>query len=425
MIRTRFAPSPTGIPHIGNTRTALYNYLFAKHHQGEFVLRIEDTDQKRLVPESLEKIYEILKYVGITWDKGPYVQSKRLKIYHKYAQQLLKSGAAFKDQKTIRLNIPSNQDIAWKDLIQGSISINSDQLHQAVLIKSDGFPTYHFAVVVDDHLMKISHILRGVEWISSTPLHILLYKAFNWAPPKFGHFSIILGPDKSKLSKRHGAKSILDYQAAGYLPDALLTFMSYLGWSYQDNSSLLNLKKLTKLFDLNKVQQQNSIFDKNKLDFFNGLAIRNTPDQKLISLLKTHIPKNCSQSQVKQILPLIKKRLITLSDFKSLSQFFYSSIKLDKKLLFAQSNKSKDQLSIAMQTTIKAYQQVDEKQWLAKHLEATGRALLETTKWSPKDLFMTIRVATTGQTATPPLFDTLEVLGKEKTIKRLTHASTI
>ena len=476
MVRVRFAPSPTGIPHIGNTRTALYNYLFAKKNQGKFILRIEDTDRDRLVPESLSKILEILKFVGINWDEGPqvggrfgpYVQSKRLKIYQKYAQSLVKKKKAYfcfctvkrleklrkaqqksgkqprydrlclglasqtiaqkinsKTPHVIRLLIPESGLISWHDLIQGKIEFKTETIDDQIILKSDGFPTYHLGVVVDDHLMQVSHVLRGAEWISSTPKQILLYQGLKWPLPHFGHFSVILGPDKAKLSKRHGAKSALDYRDEGYLVEALVSFMVYLGWSYQDNSQLLSLKQLTKYFDLKKVQKANPIFDLSKLNYFNGKAIRTKSNQELLTLLKQFIPHNCSPALAKDIIPLIKDRLVKLSDFAALSAFFYQDIKLDKKLLIKQSKKAPAEIVTSLKSLQATYAQVNEKDWTAKELESLGRKLVSQTGWTPKELFMTLRVALTSEIATPPLFDTMQVLSKKLALKRLNHAQKI
>src|SRR3989344_2221666 len=323
MVRVRFAPSPTGIPHMGNTRTALYNYLWARHNQCNFILRIEDTDQKRFVKGSEAKILEILQFLGLIWDEGPYRQSDRLELYQQYARELVDKGVAYEAEGAIRLRVPPGRDIVWEDLIQGKMTIKTQGMNEPGLLKSDGWPTYHLAVVVDDHLMEISHILRAAEWISSTPKHLLIYEALGWTPPQIGHFSVILGPDKAKLSKRHGAKSILDYRDEGYLPTALLTFMSYLGWSYQDNSQLLTLKDLVKHFDLKSVHKQNPIFDQQKLDYFNAKLIRATSAQTLLKLLKPFIPKDCSSALAKKILPLVHERLVKLSEFQPLTAFFY------------------------------------------------------------------------------------------------------
>jgi len=441
MVRVRFAPSPTGIPHIGNTRTALFNYLFARHNSGKFILRIEDTDQARLVPGSLQKILEILKIVGIHWDEGPYIQSERLAIYQKYAHELVKKGAAYRCYcsperlKTlrghgydrhclglpprklpfvIRLKVPQTGSTGWQDLIQGKIVFKNQLLDDQVLLKSDGFPTYHLAVVVDDHLMEISHILRGSEWISSTPKHILLYHAFGWSIPQIGHFPIILGPDKSKLSKRHGAKSILDYQAEGYLPEALNTFMAYLGWSYRDNSQILSLDELIKLFDIKNLHQTNAIFDLQKLNYFNAKLIRQTPLKTLLQLIKPFLKFKLPEEKLIKIIPLIQERLIKLADINDLIEYFVILPKVDPKALLAESKLSPAE-------TIKYLQAVIQVLEVTKDLETDLHQLQQQLNLSPRQAFMTLRLAVAGRPATPPLFDVLSILGKNEVVKRLTY----
>ena len=446
MVRVRFAPSPTGIPHIGNTRTALFNYLFARHNSGKFILRIEDTDQARLVPGSLQKILEILKIVGIHWDEGPYIQSERLAIYQKYAHELVKKGAAYrcycsperlktlrghgydrhclklstskvessKKHFVIRLKVPQTGSTGWQDLIQGKIVFKNQLLDDQVLLKSDGFPTYHLAVVVDDHLMEISHILRGSEWISSTPKHILLFRAFGWPIPQIGHFPIILGPDKSKLSKRHGAKSILDYQAEGYLPEALNTFMAYLGWSYRDNSQILSLDELIKLFDIKNLHQTNAIFDLQKLNYFNAKLIRQTPLKTLLQLIKPFLKFKLPEEKLIKIIPLIQERLIKLADINDLIEYFVILPKVDPKALLAESKLSPAE-------TIKYLQAVIQVLEVTKDLETDLHQLQQQLNLSPRQAFMTLRLAVAGRPATPPLFDVLSILGKNEVVKRLTY----
>src|SRR3989344_899250 len=227
-IRVRIAPSPTGIPHIGTTRTALFNWLFARANNGKFIVRVEDTDRQRLVEGSLEKILEILEFLGLDWnegpkvggDFGPYIQSERKDLYQKYAKILVEKGMAYEDEGAVRFKVEKGKIWKWDDQVHGEISFKSDVLEDFVILKSDGFPTYHLAVVVDDNAMKISHVLRGDEWISSTPKHLMLYSKLGWKPPVFGHLPLILGPDKSKLSKRHGAQSVLDYRDEGYLAES-------------------------------------------------------------------------------------------------------------------------------------------------------------------------------------------------------------
>jgi len=410
MVKVRFAPSPTGVPHIGNTRTALYNWLFARHHDGKVVLRIEDTDRARLVPGSEDKIMEILQFLGITWDEGPHRQSERLNLYKKYAQELVDKGAAYTDEGAIRLKVAQDREMEWQDLIQGEIKIKTEGMNDPVLLKSDGFPTYHLAVVVDDHEMEITHILRGAEWISSTPKHLLLYEALGWEPPQIGHFSVILGPDKAKLSKRHGAKSVLDYRDEGYLPAALASFMAYLGWSYEDNSKLLTLEELIKYFDLKQVHKQNPIFDQKKLDYFNAMAIRQMSREELGEKLKPFVPADCPQDLVGKIIPLIQERLVRLAEFEGLTEFFYREVKPDPKMMVIEELAEAMRIVEASET------------WQAEALEASFRQIAEEKKWKPGQFFMMLRVAITGRTVTPPLFATMEVLGKNVTLSRLAHA---
>lgn len=456
MIRVRFAPSPTGVPHIGNTRTALYNFLFARHHQGKLILRIEDTDRERLVPESLPKILEILKFVGISWDEGPLVQSQRLKIYQEHAEKLVKAGKAYycfcskerlaklrgkgydgrclklslspneiKAKKfispyVIRLKVPDSGVTAWDDLIQKRIEFKNELIDDQVLLKSDGYPTYHLAVVVDDHLMKISHILRGVEWISSTPKHLLLYQAFGWEIPQIGHFPVILGPDKAKLSKRHGAKSVLDYRDDGYLPEALVTFMAYLGWSYQDNSELLSIERLIDLFDLKHVQSGNPIFDIQKLDYFNAKLIRSLPLPKLIQLIKPFLKIKISNTLMNQILPLIQERLVKLGEINDLVEYFVKQPEIDPKAVLKESKMTAEETTNYLAKVAEAVDQVED--WSVANLETKLHQLQEKLNLKPRPAFMTIRLAITGRPATPPLFDVLRVLGKAEVSKRLTYA---
>jgi glutamyl-tRNA synthetase len=458
MIRVRFAPSPTGIPHIGNTRTALYNYLFARHYGGKLVLRIEDTDRERLVPESLPKILEILKFVGINWDEGPYLQSERLAIYQAHAQKLVELGKAYycfcskerlaklrgrgydrhclklKEKQikanlaagkpyVIRLKIPRQGATGWTDLIQGKIEFKNNLIDDQVLLKSDGYPTYHLAVVVDDHLMKISHILRGVEWISSTPKHLLLYRAFNWPAPQIGHFPVILGPDKAKLSKRHGAKSVLDYRDEGYLPEALVTFMAYLGWSYRDNSELLTMNQLVQRFSLEHLQAGNPVFDLKKLDYFNAKLIRQLPLDNLIQLIKPFLKFKISETLINQIVALIQERLEKLSEINTLVEYFVIRPEIKAAAVLRESKMAAAATSRYLAKVVAALNAVT--RWTVPAIEARLHQLQADLKLRPRPAFMTIRLAVTGRPATPPLFDVLQVLGKTEVIKRLNYAQAL
>lgn len=331
MVRTRIAPSPTGIPHIGNTRTALFDYLWAKHNNGVFILRIEDTDQARKVEGAEEKIEEILNWLGIIPDEK-YVQSQRLDLYKEKTEELIKNGFAKREEGAVRFIVPKGKTLEWTDAVGNrKISFNSNDVENFIILKSDGFPTYHLASVIDDTEMKISHVLRGEEWVSSTPKHLLLYEAFGWQPPVFVHLPVILGSDHQKLSKRHGAKSALDYRNDGYMSDAVNNYMALLGWNPGDNKEIMSMQEMIDLFDLKDVNTASPIFDPKKLDWMNGEYIRKSE----VSTLKSQI---ISQNQkvteiddktLEQLIPLAQTRMTTLNDFYPLVQFLIEHKTLD------------------------------------------------------------------------------------------------
>jgi len=458
--RVRFAPSPTGIPHIGNIRTALFDWLLARQSRGQFIVRIEDTDRKRFNPQSLGKILEILRFLGLDWDEGPeiggpngpYFQSQRLELYRKIAEELVNKGAAYycfcsperlekirKEQRekgeiprydrcclslskkeikekkrggkyVIRLKMPDDRVFSWQDLIQGEIKINSNELDDQVLLKSDGYPTYHLAVVVDDHYMKITHILRGVEWISSTPKHLAIYEALGWPVPQIAHLPLILGPDKTKLSKRHGAKSILDYRDQGYLKEAQIKFMVYLGWSYKDNAQRVSLKDLVKVFNVKNIQKQNCIFDVQKLDWFNGQYIRMKSDEELAELLKSFVPKNADKKTLLKIIPLIKERIVKLSDFDQMAGFFFKQPKVSPSLMAEDYKKY-------LREALKALQSI--KVWTGPEITKALMKIIKDNNWKTGDFFMAFRIALTGHRQTPPINDSAAILGKKEILSRL------
>lgn len=427
-IRVRIAPSPTGIPHIGNTRTALFNYLFAKSTGGKFIVRIEDTDLARLVSGSQEKILEIFKWLGLDYDEGPekegafgpYIQSQRLGLYKKYAQELILKKRAYEEDGAIRFQPKTTGETSWIDLIHGEIKIPNDVIEPFVILKSDGFPTYHLANVVDDHLMEISHVLRGDEWISSTPKHIQIYAALGWSCPQFGHLPLILGPDKTKLSKRHGAQSALDYRDQGYLKEAIINFMALLGWNPKTETEIFSLDDLVKIFKLKDINKNNPVFDIKKLAWFNGKYIRELKDEDLFERLKPFLPKEYKPEIVKKVIPLIKDRIEKLTDFAPLTSFLFTdTIELEEfkvesgKLKVENTNKIINEFSKLLST---------ESGWGAEKFEKTGRGLVETMGLKVGDVFMVLRLAVSGRRVTPPLFESLEILGKEKTILRLKNA---
>ena len=324
MVKVRFAPSPTGIPHIGNTRTALFNFLFAKKNNGKFILRIEDTDRNRFIKEAEKAIYEILEWLVISWDEK-YIQSERIDIYKEHAEILKKKKLVYEDDGALRFKMPKTGETKWIDAVgQKEISFKNETQEDFIILKSDGYPTYNFANVVDDYLMGITHVIRGEEFISSTPKHVQLYKAFLWNQPIFAHLPIILGPDKSKLSKRHGAKSVLDYRDDGYIKEAVLNYMALVGWTPPNGQDQLSIEKMIELFKLEDINTANPIFDQQKLEWLNGVWIRSLSADDLKDRLLYFYSKdrevqellNGSKSDI--IVKAVASRMRSLRDFKEL-----------------------------------------------------------------------------------------------------------
>ncbi|MDO8340673.1 MAG: glutamate--tRNA ligase [Candidatus Woesebacteria bacterium] len=438
MIRTRFAPSPTGSMHIGNLRTAFYAYALAKHNKGDFILRIEDTDKKREKMGGVEDIKRLLKIFNIKWDEY-YVQSQRLEIYNKIAKKLVSDGHAFycqcdaknakedgfskvlrdpcrdKDLKTgaIKLKVPDKEKIEFTDyVLRKKISWDTSTVGDATLLKSDGFPTYHLAVVVDDNEMKISHALRGHDWMPSTPIHLLVYKYLGFTVPEIGHLTDIMDPDGGKLSKRKGSTSVDGLINEGYLPEALFNFVILLGWAPKDNKELFTLEEFVNLFDPLGFQKANPIFNRDKLDWFNGEYIRKISDSNLCKKFEIQNPdfKKMDKDKKIQITKLVKERIKKISDFDSLANFFFNEPKVDSKLFgigYIKHIKS----ALLVLNNIESWD-----------LETLNNDLMnEITKNNFKtgDFFMSLRISLTGTKFTPPINDSIIILGKEETIKRL------
>lgn len=427
--RTRFAPSPTGSLHIGGLRTALYSYALAKHLKGDFLLRIEDTDKKREVPGSTEKIKELMRLFGLNWDEY-YVQSERAKtgIYKKAAEGLVKEGHAFycqckpKNAKgegyskelrdpcrekglkegAIKLRIPDGETISFNDFVLGKeISWDSSTVADTTLLKSDGFPTYHLAAVVDDNDMGITHALRGHDWMPSTPIHLLVYKYLGYKLPFLGHLTDILDPEGGKLSKRKGSTSCEGLLAEGYLPEAILNFIMLLGWAPKDNRELFSLVDFVKTFDPTGFQKTNPIFNREKLDWFNGHYIREKNDGELTKLLKPFLPEGADEEKVPKIVPLIKERITKLSDFRKLAGFFFKWQKPAPRMF---GRYYKEHLAAAVNA-------IEE----GKPLENVAKEK----KFKVGDFFMDLRIAITGNKITPPINESIAILGKEETLARL------
>ena len=457
-VRTRIAPSPTGLDlHIGNAYTALINYVFAKKHTGRFIIRIEDTDRKRLVEGSEERILESLTWLGIPHDEGPdiggkfapYRQSERLPIYKKYAEELVEKGYAYycfctaerlqemrekqeaehkppmydglcktlspiETQKriengeayVIRLNVPDAGATAFHDLIRGDISFENALIDDQVLLKSDGFPTYHLGVVVDDHVMEITHIIRGEEWISSTPKHILLYTYFGWELPEFAHVSVLRNPDKSKLSKRKNPVWIGDYRKKGYLPEALKNYLALMAWAYPGGKELFSVEDMIKVFQLEDVQTTAPVFDQEKLRWLNGEYLKKIQNSDLRIMIYEFYKKKYNLEMIEKIIPLVKERMKIFSEFESLAGFFF-----ERPAEFERPLKEQP-----LKVGVYALQICE---WNHDVMEKTIREESEKAGMKAKDVFMELRVAVTGKTVGPPLLESFEILGKEETLARL------
>ena len=466
-VRVRFAPSPTGYPHLGNIRTALFNWLFARHNDGTFILRIEDTDVARLVEGATDMILDSLRWLGLDWDEDPYFQSQRLEIYCGVADQLVEEELAYlcycspqrlesmrqeqmkrkqppgydrhcryltREQRAelkasgvtpvVRFESPFEGQTSFHDLIRGEIVFENSTLDDFVLLKSDGYPTYHLANIVDDHLMEISHVLRADEWLSSTPRHVLLYQALGWQPPQFAHLPMILGPDRAKLSKRHGATAIDEYRDQGYLPEAMVNFLALLGWSLDDKTEFLSRQEIAKHFSLDRVSKTAAVFNRDKLDWMNGVYLRGLSleefSQRAVSFLKRDLPSEVERpldaDYIRQIVPLIQERAKTLAEVPELEKFFWVD-KLEYGAGLLTSKLQGAEAVGALQASLAKLEGMQN--WDAASLEAVLRPLADELNLKTGVFFGLLRVATTGRTAAPPLFETMQVLGKERCLKRL------
>jgi len=474
--RVRFAPSPTGYLHVGGLRTALYNYLFAKKNKGIFILRIEDTDRNRFVEGAVDNLIDTLNWAGLMADEGPksggeygpYIQSKRLDIYQKYANELLGKGHAYRcfctserlgnlreEQKklklpqakydkhclnlskdeinkylenkipfTIRLNVKPGNKIIIDDIIRGRVEFDPSTVDDQVLIKSDGYPTYHLANVVDDHLMKITHVIRGEEWLSSTPKHVLLYNYFEWEIPAFAHLPLLLNSDGSKLSKRQGDVAVEDYRTKGYLKEALINFVALLGWSAGDNQELYYLNELAEKFSLERVQKSGSIFNIDKLNWLNFEHLRKKTDAELVSKLKDEVSKSeydavdYSDEYLLKVIHAMIERVNFLSEFITKSFYFFiaptefeetSRLKNWKPETPNHLQRLCDNFENVLNNTKEEFEVS-----LAKTSEELGIG--------KGKLIHPLRLAVSGVSGGPGIYEILEIIGKEETVNRIKSA---
>ena len=458
-VRVRIAPSPTGEDlHIGNIYTGLINWAFARKNKGKFIIRIEDTDRARFVEGAREKILNSLKKFGLNYDEGPdiggpfapYRQSERKDLYKKYAEELVEKELAYycscskerllelkesgkfirhfsvcdhkkKKSFVIRLKIPDNQDISFEDVIRGKITINTSQIDDQILIKSDGFPTYHLAVVVDDHLMEISHVIRAEEWISSTPKHVLLYQSFGWQLPVFAHIPLLRNTDKSKLSKRSNPVWASWYLEQGFLPEAILNFLALMGWSHPQGKEIFTIEEFVEKFELKDVNPVGPVFDITKLEWMNGEYIRKMTDSELEERLDNYLVEHPAKGKLKPLIPLVKERIKKLSDFIPLSYFFFEEAEYDKVQFEKLNIKNQEEVLTRVLEELKKMQ----KPWQADVFEQAFRNLAKELDLSVTQMFQLIRVAISGQTVTPPLFESIKILGEEKVLKRVEDAKNL
>jgi len=438
-VKTRFAPSPTGSMHIGNLRTALYAYALARHYNGDFVLRIEDTDKKREEKGGVEEIKNMLETFNLKWDDF-YIQSERLEKYKKAAEKLIADGYAFycqceaknakeegyskelrdpcrdKNLKSgaIKLKVPDNKIVSFEDFVaRKRISWNTSTVADATLLKSDGFPTYHLAVVVDDNEMKISHVLRGHDWMPSTPVHVLVYEYLGFKIPKIGHLTDILDPEGGKLSKRKGSTSVEGMIQEGYLTDAILNFIMLLGWAPKDDREIFSLDEFVKVFDEKGLQKSNPVFDRKKLNWFNGIYLRKLSNREFKNLLLTNLKKNkneVSEDLLEKTIPLIKERIEKFSDFWNLAGFFFEVRKAEDNIF---GPKKKEHLKLA-QDVIESIEE-----WNKESLDEKLIQEIKKNDFEVGDFFMDLRIAITGKKFTPPINDSIFLLGKEESLRRI------
>lgn len=474
--RVRFAPSPTGYLHVGGLRTALYNYLFAKKNNGKFILRIEDTDRTRYVEGAVENLINTLKWCGLEYDEGPdkvgefgpYTQSERLDIYKKYAMELVEQGKAYycfctserldnlrKEQESknlsnrmydkhcanlskeeieknlaegksyvIRLNVEYGQTIKFTDKIRGEVEFSTDTVDDQVLMKSDGFPTYHMACVVDDHSMKITHVIRGEEWLPSTPKHVLLYKYFGWETPEFAHLPLLLNPDRSKLSKRQGDVAVEDYRAKGYLKEALLNFIVLLGWNNGDDKEFYMIDEMQDLFDLSRVNKSGAVFNLDKLNWLNAEHLRKKTTSELVVYVKKILAESkykdnsLQDSYIANVIDAMRERVSFAKEFVENCPYFYEEPQTyDEAVLKKRWNsESADQLKAFVQEIEKYDSPTKEDFDKALH------ELCERLGIGVGKLIHPLRLSVSGVGVGPGMFDLLYILGKQEVITRINKA---
>ncbi len=435
-VRVRFAPSPTGALHIGGGHTALFNWLWARHNNGKFILRIEDTDLARSTKEYEQTIMSGMKWLGLDWDEGPdiggdygpYRQSERLEIYREYANKLVDEGKAYKDGEAIIFKVEPGQDISFNDIVYGQINVmsdglkeqNSDKLKDIVIIKSDGMPTYNYAVVIDDHLMKMTHVIRGEDHISNTPKQILIYRALGWDVPEFAHLPMILGRDKKKLSKRHGATSIYEYRDMGYMPDSMFNFLALLGWSAGDDKEIFTRPQAAEWFELSRVTKKAAVFDFDKLNYINQEHLKALDPMVRLSMIKPFwieagLPvSEHDDKYLADALTLMAGRGRTAKEMAEFSDYFVSFEPV--KARWTPEGLDKEKLNEFFAELFAS------SEWKAEALENIARNFITSHEGAKmKDYAMPLRFALTGMKVSPGIFEVAQLMGKDECEKRVKY----
>ncbi len=431
-VRVRFAPSPTGYLHIGSARTALFNWLFARHEGGKFYLRIEDTDKERSKQEFLDEIVSSLKWLGLDWDGELTYQSKRTEFYKKHADALKAKGLAYDDEGAVRFRVPKEGKVGFEDLLHGRIEFDLNQhgslAEDLVIFKSDGSPTYNFAVVCDDADKGITQVIRGDDHIMNTPKQTPLYEALGFKQPVFCHIPLILGADRSRMSKRHGATAIREYLEAGYLPEAIVNYLSLLGWSPGNNEEILSKEEIVKRFDLSRVLKTGAVFGQDKLEWVNAQYVRKLTVPQLTDKLVPYLekagykPLTWDRAWLEKLVALHHERIFRLTQFAELASFFFED-KIDYSEEGIQEFKKDPRLKDAFTKYAAMLEALEP--WDVKVIEEKSRALMKELGLSGKEFIHPSRVAVTGRTVSPGFFDTIALLGREKSVKRLKNAAAL
>jgi glutamyl-tRNA synthetase len=409
------APSPTGFLHIGNVRTALFNWLFARHHGGEFRLRIENTDTGREVAEATEQIQESLRWLGLDWDGDVTFQLDRMSDCAELARRLVDEGKAYEDEGAVRFRMPDEGVTAWDDPVRGRIEFPNEKLEDLVLVRSDGRPTYNFASPMEDVWDGITHVIRGEDHVSNTPKQINLIRAIGGDLPTYAHVSLVLGADGKSLSKRHGSVTVDDFRHQGYFAPALVNFLALLGWSYDDKTTIMSRDELVERFDLDRVVPSPATFDYQKLDWMNGVYLRAlTPDEYANELVRYlgETGHDWDEQLVRRSVPIVQKKIERFGQYPDFAGFLFHEVHPDPALL-----DGRESIVVAAREQLERVEPFD-----AERIEAALRGLAERLELSPRKAFEPIRIAVTGSKVSPGLFESLELLGKDETLRRLSAA---